>query len=195
MATVPSASDSDQTVVYTWSNTGANGHLTDGLPGHMDDFDSSKNTVTYTPNSTGAGNDTILVIAYLINNSQRINLGTVSATVTVQNTSIPVGISPQNPQVVRATLQNFTVRPSGGGSFPSGTTFQWVLTAGFDLFGGPRDLGGSGGGTIGVNISVPPSSGASTGTSKTVVTTTPNITFAANPFGPEANGPRFQLDK
>ncbi len=62
---------------------------------------------------------------------------------------------------------------------------------GFNLFGSARDLGGSGGGTIGVDISAPPSSGAATGTSKTVVTTTPNITFAANPFGPEAYGPDF----
>jgi len=213
-AAVPSASDSGETVVYHWSNTAANGHLTDGLPGHTDDFDSSHDTVTYTPNSTGNGNDTILVLGYLVNNSQRISLGSVTSTVTVQNTcaaavastsqrqiqstaqdsTCTVGLAPQNPQVVQGTLQNFVVQPSSG-SFPTGTQFKWVLTGGFNLFGALRDLGGSGGGTIGVNISVPPSSGAATGTSKTVVTSTPNITFAANPFGPESNGPDFYWAK
>lgn len=190
VAAVPQASDSGKTVVYTWSNTAVNGHLSDGMKGHLDDFDSSRNTVTYTPNSTGAGDDTITVIAYLVDNSNREPIGLTESTVTVQSEVTAVGITPQNPQVLPGTLQNFVVKGSAG-AFADGTTFKWVLTGGFDLFGGARDLGGSGGGTIGVNISPPASNGASTGTSVTVTTSTPNITFAANPFGPEAYGPDF----
>ncbi len=189
-ATVPAASDSGQTVVYTWSNTATNGHLTDGQAGHVDNFNSSSNTVTYTPNSNGAGNDTITVAAYAVDNTNRILIGSKSATVTVQNPVMAVGINPQNPQVLPSTVQNFTVTGSAG-AFADGTTFKWVLTRGFDLFGAPRDICCSGGGIIGVNVSPPASSGTAVGTSMTVTTTTPAITFAADPFGPESNGTTF----
>lgn len=99
------------------------------------------------------------------------------------------GISPQNPRVPRSTLLNFTVASSGA-SFPSGTTFRWVLTNELDVFGRVQNIGASGGGTIGVSPSVLPI-GVSPGASVTVVTSTPNIVFAANPFGPEAVGDTF----
>ncbi len=84
VASVPSASDSGQSVVYTWTNTAVNGHLIDGQDGHRDNFDSSMGTVTYVPLSNGAGDDTITVTAYLVNNSQRVLVGEKEATVTVQ---------------------------------------------------------------------------------------------------------------
>ena len=135
----------------------------------------------------GAGTDTLSV---KVQDASGRVLTVGSTTIAVLENSLVAGIVPQNPQVPRSTVLNFVVNPVGA-SFPDGTTFKWVLTGNLDLFGSPTDLGGSGGGAIGVNISPPSTSGRSMGTSMTVVTTTPAITFAANPFGPEAVGEAF----
>ena len=64
------------------------------------------------------------------------------------------------------------------------------MTAGFDLYGDARDLGLWGGGSIGT-APVPDYSDQSKGTSQTVTTTVPTITFAENGFGAGTWGPDF----
>ena len=103
--------------------------------------------------------------------------------------SVVAGIAPQNPRVERSTVVNFVVSPAGA-SFPSGSTFKWVLTHTPDLFGRPQDIGASGGGTIGVTATPLPQN-VSPGRSVTVTTTSPTIAFAASPFGSESNGNTF----
>jgi hypothetical protein len=164
---------------YVWTLTGA------GSIGAAATVTTTMPTIAYQAPAT-VGTDT-LALSVITSTGTVISRG--SAVITVL-ASVAVGIAPQNPQVPRGTLLNFVVNPVGAG-FPTGATFKWVLTHALDLFGRAQDLGGSGGGTIGVNVSVPPSSGRSTGTSVTVVTSNPTITLAANPFGPEAFGTGF----
>ena len=188
----------DATLVlnYHWAISGnGGGSLADpktGAPSQA--FDTTNTTATYTaPATVATGSQDIITVTLTVTLPWEDNLSFVTAKGSAfvnYGGPLAISVSPQNPQVPQGTLQNFTVAATSG-AFPSGATFKWVLTGGLDLYGDPRDLGGSGGGTIGVGISVPPSSGASTGTGVTVVTANPTITFAANPFGPEADGPDF----
>jgi hypothetical protein len=83
-ANVPSQSGSGTTLVWTWANTATSGHLTDGIAGHLDNFNSSNNAVTYTANPTGSGTDTITVTAFLVQGQNRVQVGSpVTATITV----------------------------------------------------------------------------------------------------------------
>ncbi len=164
---------------YVWTLTGG------GSIGATSTVTTTTPSISYTAGPM-AGTDTLSLSVTTTTGSV---VTTGSATITVLG-SVAAGISPYNPQVVRGTLLNFVVSPSGP-SFPSGTRFQWVLTHEPDLFGRPQDLGGSGGGTIGVGIGPVTTSGPATGLSVTVVTANPTITFAANPFGPESGGNTF----
>lgn len=85
-ANVPSASGSGTPIVWRWANTATAGHITDGINGHQDNFDSSSNTVTYTANATGTGNDTVTVTAFEVVRSTRVQIGNPqTATVSVQS--------------------------------------------------------------------------------------------------------------
>jgi streptogramin lyase len=86
-ANVPAASGSSATIIWQWTNTGKYGTLTDGIPGHINNFSSSQNKVTYTANPTGNGDDDITATAFLVQSSTRVQIGdTVAATVTVEGT-------------------------------------------------------------------------------------------------------------
>lgn len=91
--TVPSASGSALTLVYHYANTATVGHLTDGIAGHLDNFDSTQSMVTYSANTTGEGTDTIAATAYYLSGasgSQRTQIGNpANATVTVGATPTP----------------------------------------------------------------------------------------------------------
>ena len=166
-------------LLYVWTLNGA------GSIGASSVVTTTTPSISYVaPATTGADSLTLSVT-----NSAGTVIAKGSTNITVLG-SVVAGIAPQNPQVPRSTVLNFVVNPLGA-SFPDGTTFKWVLTGNLDLYGHPTDLGGSGGGAIGVNISPPATSGPPMGTSMTVVTTRPSITFAANPFGPEAIGDSF----
>jgi hypothetical protein len=87
----PTASGSGETLVYTWSNSAKAGHITDGINGHLDNFDSTSNKVTYTADSVGTGTDTITATVYAVQGSARTQIGkTVSATVTVTAAEAPL---------------------------------------------------------------------------------------------------------
>ncbi len=81
--TVPSLSLSNVSLEYDYTNTANFGHLSDGLDGHMDNFASTRNVVTYTAEKAGQGTDTMTVQVKLIDNHNRDLLGQTSATVTV----------------------------------------------------------------------------------------------------------------
>ncbi len=151
----------------------------------------STTTTTTTPSVvyTAPANATSATLTLSVRNMVGTEITKGSATIGVLS-SVAVGIAPQNPQVVRSTTLNLIVNPIGA-AFPDGTTFKWVLTHELDLFGRMQDLRGSGGGTIGVNIGAPDGTGPAPIYSVTVTTTTPTITFGANPFGPESNGNTF----
>jgi hypothetical protein len=84
-ANVPAASGSSQAIVWQWANTATVGHITDGIAGHLDNFQSSSNTVTYTANATGSGSDTVTLIALEVQGQNRPQIGNPqTATVTVQ---------------------------------------------------------------------------------------------------------------
>ena len=178
--------DGTLTQTYHWVLTGsAGGSLTDpssGMPSQG--FNTSSSSVAYTgPATLSAGTvDTVTVTLSVTLPSQSLTytLGNGSATIDF-GAPLSVGINPQDPQVAQGALQQFTVAATSG-TFPTGTSFKWVLTAGFDLYGDPRDLGLSGGGDIGT-APVPDYSGMSKGTSETVTTSVPTITFAENGFG------------
>ena len=187
---------------YSWSSTGKVGDLSEVGGGNrrhqtMPPYCSSSNQAifVYLSGSTPGATDAVAVDVYNGGNCAQGKgqlLGTGTASVTLA--SNPVGISPQNPQVVAGTTQVFTVKSSDTSYF-TGTSFRWVLDRGVDLYGEGRDLCCSAGGIIGVNVAVPASTGTALGMSKmTVVTTDPTIMFAANPFGPEAYGPDFSWD-
>lgn len=98
---VPSASDSEAAIVWHWSNTGTAGHITDHINGHLDNFDSSSNDVTYIANLNGTGNDTVTVTAFEVQQQNRVQIGNPqSATVTVAATPTPspLGAPPAEPQ-------------------------------------------------------------------------------------------------
>ena len=186
--------DATLTQIYHWVLTGtAGGSLTDpssGMPSQG--FNTSSSSVVYTgPATLSAGTvDTVTVTlsATLPSESRTYTLGKGSATIDF-GAPLSVGINPQDPQVAEGALQQFSVAATSG-TFPTGTTFKWLLTAGFDLYGDPEDLGLSGGGDIGV-APVPDYSGMSKGTSETVITNVPTIMFAENGFGAGTNGPDF----
>ena len=89
-ANVPAASGSTQAIVWQWTNTATAGHITDGIPGHLDNFQSSSNTVTYTANATGSGSDSVTVTALEVQGQNRPQIGDPqTATVTVQASASP----------------------------------------------------------------------------------------------------------
>jgi hypothetical protein len=86
------------------ANTANFGHITDGVAGHTDNFNSSHNTVTYTANATGQGTDTITVTAFLVQGQNRIQIGLPqTATVTVAPGLIP---ATHGPVTVPLSLNN-----------------------------------------------------------------------------------------
>jgi hypothetical protein len=75
---------SGQTIQYQWANTATSGHITDGTAGHTDNFTSSSNTVTYTAQMAGNGNDTVTVTAFAVLGQNSTQIGSpASAAVTV----------------------------------------------------------------------------------------------------------------
>ena len=94
-ANVPAQSGSGATLVWTWANTASLGHITDGIAGHLDNFTSSRNTVTYTANQSGSGTDTITVTAFLVQGQNRVQVGLPqTATVTVSGGLVPATYGP-----------------------------------------------------------------------------------------------------
>ena len=175
----PTLLASGATLNYVWTLAGT------GSIGGAATVTTTTPSISYTsPAASGTDN---LSLAVTGANGTVLSRG--SSVITVLS-NVTAGIAPQNPQVPRGTTLNFVVNPSGA-SFPSGTTFKWVLTRPLDLFGGMRDLGGSGGGIIGVNISAPSTANTVLVTSMTGVKHNPKITFVANPFGGEAVGDSF----
>ncbi len=118
-ANVPAESGSGATLVWHWANTAHVGHIADGLAGHLDDFDSSKNVVTYTANASGAGTDTITVTAFLVQGQNRIQLGTQTATADVTSGLVPQTIGPvsvpvgQGDPVDDGYIASFLAPPNG----------------------------------------------------------------------------------
>ena len=89
-ANVPAASGSSQAIVWQWANTATVGHITDGIAGHLDNFQSSSNTVTYAANATGSGSDTVTVTALEVQGQNRPQIGNPqTATVTIQPAPSP----------------------------------------------------------------------------------------------------------
>ncbi|CAN5323199.1 hypothetical protein BH10PSE17_BH10PSE17_00730 [soil metagenome] len=166
-------------VKYVWTLTGL------GTIGDSPIVTTTLPTITYTaPEMAGADK-----LELNVTDLRGTVISKASAAITVLG-SVVAGIAPQNPRVARSTALNFAVVPLGP-SFPSGTTFKWVLTHAPDLFGRTLPIGTSGGGVIGVGITPTTVSGAPLPNSITVVTKDPSITFTANPFGPESNGTTF----
>lgn len=90
-ATLPGAESC--TLAYHWTNTATVGHLTDGVAGHVDDFDSTSATATYTADCSGTGSDAIgVAISATGPNASQQSLGNAAATVEVQ---APQGMSGQ----------------------------------------------------------------------------------------------------
>ena len=86
VATLPEQSGSGVNLVYKWVNTAVSGHLTDGISGHKDQFDSSSNKATYTCGD-GQSPDTVTVEVWALagsSQSQREYIGEATATVNVE---------------------------------------------------------------------------------------------------------------
>jgi len=64
--TVPELSGSGVSLVYHWNCTAAHGQMHDGIEGHNNDFDSSRDSVMYTAADEGEGKDTITVTVYAL---------------------------------------------------------------------------------------------------------------------------------
>lgn len=87
-ASVPAASGTAATFLYTWSNTATAGHVFDGTSGHEDNFTSTSNVVTYIANASGTGVDTVTV-SVAPSNAQNQQIGSAHATITVQPSGLP----------------------------------------------------------------------------------------------------------
>lgn len=83
----PELSGAGLNLVYEWSNSASYGNIADGIEGHVDNFDSTQSSVTYTAKNTGEGTDTITVSVYYLDGpaqSERVLIGTATATVEVE---------------------------------------------------------------------------------------------------------------
>jgi hypothetical protein len=100
------------TLTYHWTNTATAGHLTDGVPGHVDDFDSVSDTATYTSDCTNVGTDTIGVG---ISDKNKRSLGAATATVEVADLQ---GLGLRGDSIgVCTTSTTTTTLPPGGVEF------------------------------------------------------------------------------
>jgi len=85
---------------FTWTDTAKFGHITDGKPGHTDNFTSTSNTVTYTANAAGSGTDTITMQAATIQSPGQPSSAVgnlLSATVNVTVPTVPtITLSPSS---------------------------------------------------------------------------------------------------
>jgi len=73
-----------------------NGHLSDGIAGHRDNFESTMAKVTYVAGSVGSNtNDTVTVTAKIVNGQTRTPVGMASSTITVQSASPSPSPNPQ----------------------------------------------------------------------------------------------------
>lgn len=110
-ATVPEASGSDADLVYKWITDGEHGTLTDGIPGHENTFDSTRNEVVYTAGDAHPGEETVTVQAYALagpGQSERQLIGETSAVITVRPGI--VSISPTSTTVGAGQTATFTVQ-------------------------------------------------------------------------------------
>ena len=132
--TVPEQSGSGVNLVYVWKNTATRGHLTDGIAGHKDEFDSSKNKATYTVESEGEGSDTVTVEVWALAGpaqSLREFVGKASAEI-----KTPWGQGTINAHVGEYSLDayyfNWNLMKKGGSSFLDS---HWVEQTGYASFG------------------------------------------------------------
>jgi len=87
-ASVPAASGTAASLLYTWSNTATAGHIFDGTSGHEDNFTSTSNVVTYIANASGTGVDTVTVSA-AASSAPNQPIGSAHSTITVQASGLP----------------------------------------------------------------------------------------------------------
>ena len=135
------------TARYTWTTTGAYGHLTDpDTGGTSDAFTTASAGVTYTANASGMGSDAVNVSVALTNGSQVQTLVPKSAATIVVGpapsptpASYAIAISPPCAQIAPNSSATFTVTASGP-ALPVGAVFA---------YGWPTDTtAGSGGFTF-----------------------------------------------
>lgn len=109
-ATVPEATGRTPPVLaYHWTSTSTAGGISDGTQ-YGQDFDSSKNSVTYLPFSSldgGKVTETVTVEVFEVVGSERVSLGTAQATVNVRTTQ-PV-IVPKTASIEPGGSQTFRV--------------------------------------------------------------------------------------
>lgn len=82
-ALIPEATGGDDAFEYRWKTTGNHGVLKDAVGHEGTEFASSRDRVTYVPNGDSEGDDQVIVEVYLIDNAERIRLGTDTSTVRV----------------------------------------------------------------------------------------------------------------
>lgn len=140
VVTVPEAGGADVNLVYHWSNTAGFGALTDGIGGHVDDFDSSRDTVTFTANDDDrAGTDTITVEVFELSGpgqSERRSLGKQTATVEVLERQSKFvftfgGVIGGRIATINEDGSDFQTLASGGDNFgprwsPDGSKIVWT---------------------------------------------------------------------
>jgi hypothetical protein len=118
-ATLPGAESC--TLTYHWTNTATVGHLTDGVAGHADDFDSTSATATYTADCTGTGSDTIgVAISATGPNASQQSLGNAAATVDVQAPPQMSGRLGRNTVIGVCTSTTTTTTPTTSTTLPRG---------------------------------------------------------------------------
>jgi hypothetical protein len=150
---VPGAGGSGASFVWQWANTATVGHITDGMSGHVDNFTSSSNTVTYTANATGTGSDTITLTAFEIQGSNRVQVGTPqTATVTVQSNPICNGDFSQGFQCWNQTVVS-TGSFSGYPKFEINSGEACLATSGNPYFS--MDVPGGAEGVLSQTFTVP----------------------------------------
>jgi hypothetical protein len=109
-ATVPEAGGSGANLVYTWSCPGIVGTLTDGISGHVNDFESTQGTVTYRSGDGRPGTETIGVDVYALagaGQGDRQYIGTARATITVAPGTVT--IAPAQTTIEGGDTARFTV--------------------------------------------------------------------------------------
>lgn len=111
-ATVPELTGDDSVqLVYQWSIDGTLGTLTDGVAGHLNDFESTRDSVTYTANEDAAGLEDVVVEVYQLivgqGPAQRVLVGRETATVRVAPEG-QVTLSPTTITIEDGTSTPFT---------------------------------------------------------------------------------------
>jgi uncharacterized protein (TIGR02145 family) len=111
---VEGAGEAPADLWYKWVNTGVVGDLTDGVPGHVNQFESSNPRVRYTARPDTAGTDVILVTVWRGEEGSREYVGDAMAPVTVMDRLVirlwaaPQTVAPQATAVIQALLEGST---------------------------------------------------------------------------------------